>query len=198
MNPSSSRRKGSSDETAPMSDSGSSAAGTSKIHRPILLSAAAVALADGDPGFVDLSSPIVPPLRSFAIEASHPLIHSWPQIRAQILSILDHSRIRWSSLGVLRRRQVLEQEDDDTTVVLVVNNGNKEEIIATVEEGIYQVCKNTGNAELFVEILEGGVTWFNETKYEEKASGGSSLSPTEANHLSGTLGGYVRLVGANE
>ena len=180
-----------------MSDSGSSSGGTSKIHRPILLSAAAVAKADGDFRFVDLSSPIVPPLRSFAIEASHPLIKSWPLIRARIMTILDQSKINWSSLGVLRRRQVLEQGDDDTTLVLVVKKGNKNEVVESVEEEIYQVCKSTGNAGLFVEILEGEITQFNGIEYEVKASGGSSLSPTEVDYTTGTLGGYVRLVGAN-
>ncbi|KAI9860889.1 MAG: hypothetical protein M1813_005567 [Trichoglossum hirsutum] len=197
MNPSSSRRKGSSDETAPMSDSGSSSAGTSKTHRPILLSAADVARADGDAGFVDLSSPIVPPLRSFAIEASHPVIQSWPLIRARILTILDQSRIRWSSLGVLRRRQILKQEDDDTTVVLVVQKGNNIEIVERVEEGIYQACRSTGNPDLFVEVLVGGVIRFGETEYEVKAFGGSSISPTEVDYSVGTLGGYVRLMGPN-
>jgi hypothetical protein len=180
-----------------MSDSGSSSAGTLKIHRPILLSEAAVARANGDPGFVDLNSQTVPPLLSFAIEASHPLIQSWPLIRAQILTILDQSGIGWSSLGVLRRRQVLRKEDDDTTVVLVVRKGNGDEIVGGVEEEIYQVCKSTGNAGLFVEILEGEITWFNGIKYEVKASGGSSISPTEVDYIAETLGGYVRLVGAN-
>jgi hypothetical protein len=180
-----------------MSDSGSSSAGASKKHRPILLSAAAVAQADGDPRFVDLSSSIVPPLRSFAIEASHPLIQSWALIRARILTILDQSRIRWSSLGVLRRRQTLKQEGDDTTIVLVVQKGNNIEIVERVEEGIYQACRSTGNPELFVEVLVGGVTRFDETEYEVKASGGSSLSPTEVDYIAGTLGGYVRLMEAN-
>jgi hypothetical protein len=180
-----------------MSDSGSSSAGTSKTHRPILLSAADVARADGDAGFVDLSTPIVPPLRSFAIEASHPVIQSWPLIRARILTILDQSRIRWSSLGVLRRRQILKQEDDDTTVVLVVQKGNNIEIVERVEEGIYQACRSTGNPDLFVEVLVGGVIRFGETEYEVKAFGGSSISPTEVDYSVGTLGGYVRLMGPN-
>jgi len=57
--------------TAPMSDSGFSSAGISKIHRPILLSAAAVAEADGDPRFVDLSSTIIPPLRPPGVQCNH-------------------------------------------------------------------------------------------------------------------------------
>ncbi|KAI9769452.1 MAG: hypothetical protein M1839_003666 [Geoglossum umbratile] len=192
MNPSSSRPKGSSGETAPMSDSGSSSAGSSKTHRPILLSAVDVAIADGDFRFVDLSSPIVPRLLSFAIEASHLLIQSWPLIRARILTILDQSRIGWSSLGVLRRRQILKQVDDDTTI-----KGNNIEIVERVEEGIYQACRSTRNPELFVEVLVGGVIRFHATEYEVKASGGSSLSPTEVDYFAGTLGGYVRLIGAN-
>jgi hypothetical protein len=158
MNTSSSERKGSSDETAPMSDSGSSSAGNLKIHRPILLSSAAVARANGDVGFVDLTDQTIPPLLSFPIEALHPVIQSWPPIRARILTILDQSKIRWSSLGVLRRRQVLEQGDDDTTIVLSVKKGNEDEIVARVEEEIYEVCKSTGNAGLFVEILEDQIT----------------------------------------
>ena len=114
------------------------------------------------------------------------------------MTILDQSRIRWSLLGVLRRRQVLRQEDDDTTVVLVVKKGNKDETVESVEEEIYQVCKSTGNAGLFVEILEGEITQFNDIKYEVKASVGSSISPTEVDYTAGTLGSYVRLVGANE
>ncbi|KAI9762375.1 MAG: hypothetical protein M1840_001268 [Geoglossum simile] len=151
-----------------MSDSASSSSGT-LIHRPILLSAEAVARANGDFRFVDLSCPTLPPLRSFAIDASHPLIRSWPLIRAQILVILDQSRIWWSSLGVLGRRQVLRQEDDDTTVVVTVQKGNEVEIVERVEEEIYQVCRSTGNAGLFVEILEGDITRFNGAEYELKA-----------------------------
>jgi hypothetical protein len=180
-----------------MSDSGFFSDGTLKIHRPILLSEEAVARADGDFRYIDLNFQTIPPLLSFAIEASHPLIQSWPLIRARILTILDQSRIRWSSLGVLRRRQVLRQEDDDTTIVLVVKKGNKDEIVENVEGEIYQVCKSTGNAGLFVEILEGEITQFNSIKYEVKASGGSSISPTQVDYTAGTVGGYLRLVGAN-
>jgi hypothetical protein len=130
-------------------------------------------------------------------KASHLLIQSWPPIRAQILTILDQSGIRWSSLGVLRRRQVRKQEDDDATIVLVVKKGNTGEIVESVEEGIYQVCRSTGNAGLSVEISEGEITQFSRVKYEVKASGGSSISPTEVDYTSGTLGGYIKLVGAN-
>ncbi|KAI9780085.1 MAG: hypothetical protein M1839_007069 [Geoglossum umbratile] len=108
-----------------------------------------------------------------SILASDPVfpIFSWTigntaQIRAQILTILDQSRIRWSSLRVLRRRQVRKQEDDDTTIVLVVKKGNKNEVLESVEEEIYQICKSTGNAGLFVEILEGEITQFNGIEQE--------------------------------
>ncbi|KAI9759457.1 MAG: hypothetical protein M1840_003267, partial [Geoglossum simile] len=62
---------------------------------------------------------------------------------------------------------------------------------------VYEICKSTGNAGLFVEILEGEITQFNRTDYEVKARGGSSLSPTEVDYTTGTLGGYVKLAGVN-
>ncbi|KAI9784443.1 MAG: hypothetical protein M1839_002099 [Geoglossum umbratile] len=180
-----------------MSDSGSSSAGVSKTHRPILLSAQEVTIAEGDSRFAVLSNPTPPRLYSFAIEASHPLTRSWPLIRSRVLTILGQSRIRWSSLGALRRRQTSRQAGDDTTVVLVVEKGNNMEIVEKVEEGIYQACCSAGNPELFVEVLVGGVIRFAKPKYEVKASGGSSLSLTEVDYASGSLGGYVRLMGAN-
>ncbi|KAH0551620.1 hypothetical protein GP486_007161 [Trichoglossum hirsutum] len=186
-----------------VSDSDSSSASDApRVHRPVLLSAAAVAAADGDPGFVDLSCPTIPPLRSFPIDASHPIIGSWPAIKARIMIVLDQSNIKWSSLGVLRRRQTLVERGDDTTVVLALqkgnedDKGNEDEVVKRVEEDIYEICKSTGNAGLFVEVLVAEITRFHET-YEEKARGGSSLGASESNFVSGTLGGYVKLIGEN-
>jgi hypothetical protein len=107
--------------------------------------------------------------------------------------ILDKSGIKWSTLGVLRRRQVFRQGDDDTTVILVVDKENEDKVVEEIEEDIYEVCKSTGQAGLFVEILKGKTTRFNRTEYEVRAQGGSSLGSSEVNYATGTLGGYVKL-----
>ena len=109
------------------------------------------------------------------------------------MTILDQYRINWASFGVLRGRptRTLKQRDDDTTIVFVVKKGNKPEIIGIVRMEICQVCKSTGNAELFVEILEGEIGRFSGIEYETKASGASPVSPTEVRYSNGTLGGYV-------
>jgi len=197
MIPSNAKRKGSSDETAPLSDSGSSSTGGSRTHRPILRSSLEVAQADGDAGFAARDNPYIPSLLSFAIEASHPLIQSWPPIRARILSALDQSRIKWLSLGVLRRRQTLKQEGDDTTVVLTVREGNNIAVLERVEEVIYQICCSSGHSGLWVEVLEGGVDWFSGIEYETRPPGGSSISATEVDYSVRTMGGYIKLTGPN-
>ncbi|KAH0558345.1 hypothetical protein GP486_004993 [Trichoglossum hirsutum] len=174
----------------------SDSSGASRVHRPILLSAEEVSAASCDPGYEDRNCSIVPPLRTFPIEASHPIIESWPVIRAHIMTVLDQSNIKWSSLGVLRRRQTLDQKHDDTTVVLALQKGNEDEVVKRVEEDIYEICKSTGNAGLFVEVLVAEITRFHET-YEVEARGGSSLGATGVDHVSGTLGGYIKLTGKN-
>jgi hypothetical protein len=78
-----------------------------------------------------------------------------------------------------------------------VKKGNEDEIVESIEEEIYQVCKSTGNTRLFVEILEGEVTQFNDIKYKVEAFSRFSISPTEVDYTTRTLDGYVNLVGAN-
>jgi hypothetical protein len=113
------------------------------------------------------------------------------------LSALDQSRIKWLSLGVLRRRQTLKQEGDDTTVVLTVREGNNIAVLERVEEVIYQICCSSGHSGLWVEVLEGGVDWFSGIEYETRPPGGSSISATEVDYSVGTMGGYIKLTGPN-
>lgn len=136
------------------------------------------------------------PMRTFAIEPSHPLVPEWGPLRNEILAALDRSQVEWLALEVFRRRRTIQPVagEEDTTILITgrrVGNTRWRDLDQIVRE----ICALHGQGHLRIELVEGAIARYTlpSLPYETASRMGSSIGPAGVNWAAGTLGGYVTL-----
>ena len=132
--------------------------------------------------------------RVFAIPATHPLVATWPQLRAKIIDLLRN--YEWETLDVLLYGEI--KSEAKPTIFITTKEKSKNNWLE------FQQQLETLSADIHVEIVEGQIeqiaTGINDKTptssdpnrtYQLKIDGGWSMGVEVRG--TGTLGGYIKL-----
>jgi hypothetical protein len=136
------------------------------------------------------------PPANFIVEASHPLVLAWPNIRDRIIGIFGARP--WLSLSVVRRGTHKIPEENPVTILITTPDPPR---IRPLLEPILLVCANTGfllQAEIFEEDSLFGMQNPAERRLSMSALSnvipmGSSISQRSIENNSATIGGAIIL-----